>query len=52
MICAFVFDLDGALVETEKLKAISYARAAKELRPTLDEEEVIEAFKDLIGLSR
>ena len=28
MIRAFVFDLDGTLVETEELKAHSYARAA------------------------
>ena len=43
MIRAFVFDLDGTLVETEKLKALSYARAAAELRPDLNEGEVIEA---------
>ena len=49
---AFVFDLDGTLVETEELKALSYARAATELRPTLNEDEVVEAFKDLVGLSR
>jgi beta-phosphoglucomutase len=52
MIRAFVFDLDGTLVETEELKALSYARAAAELRPDLDEAGVIEAFKDLVGLSR
>jgi len=52
MISAFVFDLDGTLVETEELKALSYARAATELRPALREEEVIEAFKELVGLSR
>jgi beta-phosphoglucomutase len=53
MIRAFVFDLDGTLVETEELKALSYARAAAELRPDLnDEGDVIEAFKDLVGLSR
>ena len=52
MICALVFDLDGTLVETEELKALSYARAAAELRPQLNEGEVIEAFKDLVGLSR
>ena len=52
MIRAFVFDLDGTLVETEELKAISYARAAAELRPDSNEAEVIEAFKDLVGLSR
>jgi beta-phosphoglucomutase-like phosphatase (HAD superfamily) len=32
MIRAFVFDLDGTLVETEELEALSYARAAAELR--------------------
>ena len=52
MIGAFVFDLDGTLVETEELKALSYARAAAELRPGLDEGKVVGAFKDLIGLSR
>jgi HAD superfamily hydrolase (TIGR01509 family) len=52
MIRAFVFDLDGTLVETEELKALSYARAAAELRPDLNEGEVTEAFKDLVGLSR
>ena len=30
---AVIFDLDGTLVQTEKLKAISYARAAVELCP-------------------
>ena len=52
MIRAFVFDLDGTLVETEELKALSYARAAAELCPDLNEGEVIGAFKDLVGLSR
>src|ERR671928_1768738 len=52
MIRAFVFDLDGTLVETEKLKALSYARAAVELRPDLNEADVKDAFKDLVGLSR
>jgi HAD superfamily hydrolase (TIGR01509 family) len=52
MIRAFVFDLDGTLVETEELKALSYARAATELRPGLDERKVLEAFKDFVGLSR
>lgn len=52
VIRAFVFDLDGTLVETEELKAISYARAAVELRPDLSEGEVVAAFGDLVGLSR
>lgn len=53
MIEAVVFDLDGTLVQTERLKALSYARAAIELCPySLSEEPVIEAFKDVVGLSR
>lgn len=52
MIKVFIFDLDGTLVQTEALKARSYAKAAVELKPTLTEEQVIEAFKDVVGLSR
>jgi len=52
MIRAVIFDLDGTLVETEELKALSYARAAAELRPELSETEIVEAFKDVVGLSR
>lgn len=53
MIEAVVFDLDGTLVQTERLKALSYARAAVELRPDeVTEDEVVEAFKDVVGLSR
>ncbi len=53
MIQAMIFDLDGTLVQTEKLKALSYARAAVELCPhTLNQGDVIEAFKDVVGLSR
>ena len=52
MIRAMIFDLDGTLVQTEKLKALSYARAAVALRPELKEADVIEAFKDVVGLPR
>lgn len=53
MIEAMIFDLDGTLVQTEKLKAHSYARAAVELCPySLDEQAVIEAFKEVVGRSR
>jgi beta-phosphoglucomutase-like phosphatase (HAD superfamily) len=53
MIQAIIFDLDGTLVQTEKLKALSYAKAAVALCPTsLGESEVIEAFKDVVGRSR
>jgi len=53
MILAVIFDLDGTLVETEELKALSYARAAVALRPEdLSVAEVIDAFKEVVGLSR
>jgi len=53
MIRAVIFDLDGTLVQTERLKSLSYARAAVELCPrTITEEEVLEAFKDVVGLPR
>lgn len=50
---AIIFDLDGTLVQTEILKATSYARAAIALRPNVyDERELIEAYKEVVGLSR
>jgi len=53
MIEAMIFDLDGTLVQTERLKALSYARAAVELCPyKINEVDVIEAFKEVVGLSR
>lgn len=53
MIRAVIFDLDGTLVQTEKLKALSYARAAVELCPyTLSEVHVVEAYKEVVGLPR
>lgn len=53
MIQAVIFDLDGTLVQTERLKALSYVRAAMELVPdSLTEARVIEAFKDVVGRSR
>ncbi len=53
MIEAVVFDLDGTLVQTERLKGISYARAAVKLRPgELTEDAVFAAFAELVGRSR
>lgn len=52
MIRAAVFDLDGTLVQTEKLKAISYARAAVQIRPDLTVNAVYGAFADVVGLPR
>lgn len=47
-----IFDLDGTLVQTEKLKALSYGRAAHELRPDVTEDDVIEGFAVVVGQSR
>ncbi|MGI9049346.1 MAG: HAD family hydrolase [Rubrobacteraceae bacterium] len=52
MISAVIFDLDGTLVETEEIKAISHARSVMELNPEISEEEVISAYSDLVGHSR
>jgi HAD superfamily hydrolase (TIGR01549 family) len=53
MVKVMIFDLDGTLVDTEKLKAISYARAAVQLSPNgLSEMAVLAAFQEVVGLSR
>ncbi len=49
----WIFDLDGTLVGTEGLKALSYAQAAQDLRPgQVAPEQVLEAFKRVVGQSR
>jgi beta-phosphoglucomutase len=53
MIRAVIFDLDGTLIQTERLKAQSYARAAVQLKPGyFSEEEAYTAFGDFVGGSR
>ncbi len=53
MIKAIIFDLDGTLVQTEILKAKSYAHAAAELgQIKIEENDIIEAFKEVVGRSR
>ncbi len=53
MISAVIFDPEGTLLETEELKAISYARAVGEPDPDVDEEAVVTAYtRRLIGRSR
>ena len=48
-----IFDLDGTLVQTEKLKAVPYDRGAAELcLYQVSTDEVIEAFKQVVGRSR
>lgn len=50
---AMIFDLDGTLVQTEKLKALSYAQAVVELCPVdIEEADVIDAFRSVVGRSR
>ena len=50
---AVLFDLDGTLIQTELLKARSYAQALHQLtQSTVTEKEGIDAFKDYVGLSR
>ena len=53
MIRAVIFDLDGTLVRTEHLKALSYARALDRLDPNVSHDrQTAEAFQDVIGMSR
>ncbi len=53
MISAVLFDLDGTLVETEELKALSHARSVAELRPDVAQPDVYSAYADdLVGHSR
>lgn len=53
MIRAIMFDLDGTLVQSEKLKALSYAIAVQQLRRLPEPEaRAIEAYRDIVGASR
>lgn len=53
MIKAIIFDLDGTLIQTEELKAKSYALAAHLLtKKMVSEDDVLNVFGDLVGLSR
>ena len=53
MVKAVIFDLDGTLIQTEVLKARSYALAVHELtRQEVSEEDVLDVFSEFVGLSR
>jgi beta-phosphoglucomutase-like phosphatase (HAD superfamily) len=53
MIRAIIFDLDGVLVQTEKIKALSYGIAAQRLLnlPQPD-KRAIEAYREIVGAAR
>ena len=53
VIRAILFDLDGTLVQSEKLKAISYAMAVQRLRGLPEPDpQAVEAYREVVGSSR
>lgn len=53
MINTVIFDLDGTLVQTEILKANSYAQAVSVLSSdAIAEEDVVNVFEEVVGRSR
>ena len=53
MIQAIVFDLDGTLVQSERLKAQAYAVAVQRLRGLSEPDpQAIEAYRTIVGASR
>ena len=53
MIRAIIFDLDGTLVQSEKLKAQAYAMAVQSLRGLPEPDpRAIEAYRTIVGASR
>ncbi len=53
MIGAIMFDMDGTLVQSEKLWAQSYAIAVQRLRSLPEPDQwVIEAYREVVGASQ
>ena len=53
MISAIIFDLDGTLVQSEKLKALSYAMAVQRLRGLSEpDQRAVEAYREIVGSAR
>lgn len=53
MMGAIIFDMDGTLVQSEKLWAQSYAIAVQRLRSLPEpDQRVIEAYREIVGVSQ
>ncbi len=53
MIKAMLFDLDGTLVQSEKLKALAYATAVQHLRGLPEPDpDAVEAYREVVGSAR
>lgn len=53
MVRAVIFDLDGTLVQSEKLKALSYAIAAQKILDLSEPDpRAIEAYREVVGSAR
>ena len=53
MINAVIFDLDGTLIKSERLKASCYHRAIQELgRTDVSLEQVLESYQEVVGQTR
>ncbi len=53
MIRAVIFDLDGTLVQSEKLKALAYAITVQRLRKLPEPDpKAIEAYREIVGADR
>ncbi len=53
MISAIMFDLDGTLIQSEKLKSLSYAIAVQRLRGLSEpDQRAVEAYREIVGAAR
>lgn len=53
MIKAIIFDLDGVLVQTEKLKSLAYAKAVKRIRNLPEPDfRASDAYREVVGAPR
>ncbi len=53
VISAIMFDLDGTLIQSEKLKSLSYAIAVQRLRGLSEpDQRAIEAYREIVGAAR